>query len=45
MQIILLLIDVMHGVKETDGMLIKMLDSLKKSFMIILTKCDRGNIK
>ncbi len=32
----------MHGLKETDAMLIKMLKSYKKRFMLVYTKCDRA---
>ena len=42
-QVILVLIDVMHGVKETDAMLLKMLEQMKKTFMIVYTKSDRAN--
>lgn len=38
----MLLIDVMHGFKETDGMLIKMLNQMRKHFIIVLTKTDRA---
>ena len=33
----------MHGFKDTDGMLIKMLEQMQKQFMIVFTKCDRAN--
>jgi GTP-binding protein EngB required for normal cell division len=44
-QIVLILIDVMHGFKDTDGMIIKMLNQMQKNFMIVFTKCDRANNK
>jgi GTP-binding protein EngB required for normal cell division len=43
--VLLILIDVMHGFKETDGMLIKMIHQMQKTFMIVFTKCDRANNK
>lgn len=44
-QIILVLLDILHGVKDTDAMLLKMLKSLKKNFMLVYTKCDRAGSK
>jgi GTP-binding protein len=44
-QIILLLLDIKHGLKETDVMLLKLLKSLSKNFLIIYTKCDRASEK
>lgn len=41
-QLIMVLVDVMHGLKETDGMLIKMLKKYSKKFMIVYTKSDRA---
>jgi GTP-binding protein EngB required for normal cell division len=41
-QLILVLIDLMHGLKQTDIMLFDMLHSLKKNFMIVFTKSDRS---
>ena len=41
-QLIMVLVDVMHGLKETDGMLIKMLKNYSKKFMIVYTKSDRA---
>lgn len=35
----------MHGFKDTDGMLIKLLNQMQKTFMIVFTKCDRANTK
>ena len=44
-QLILVLLYIVHGLKETDGMLIKMLKSYKKRFMLVYTKCDRAKEK
>ena len=33
--------DITHGIKETDAILFKMLNNLKKQFMLVFTKCDR----
>jgi GTP-binding protein len=41
-QLIMVLVDAMHGLKETDGMLLNMLKKHKKSFMLVFTKCDRA---
>lgn len=41
-QLIMVLIDIMHGLKETDGMLLNMLNKHKKNFIMIYTKCDRA---
>jgi ribosome biogenesis GTP-binding protein YsxC/EngB len=44
-QLVMLLIDVLHGFKDTDGMLIKLLHQMKKNFLIVFTKCDRAKEK
>ena len=41
-QLIMVLVDVLHGLKETDGMLLNMLNQHKKAFMLVYTKCDRA---
>jgi len=41
-QLIMILVDVLHGLKETDGMLLNMLKQHKKPFMLVYTKCDRA---
>lgn len=41
-QLIMVLVDVMHGLKETDGMLLNLLKKHQKTFMIVHTKCDRA---
>jgi GTP-binding protein len=42
-QMIMVLIDAVHGFKDTDGMLIKMLNQMRKNFQIVFTKCDRAS--
>jgi GTP-binding protein len=44
-QQVMLLVDVCHGFKDTDGMIIKMLNQMKKQFIIVFTKCDRAQQK
>lgn len=44
-QMVMVLVDVLHGFKETDGMLIKLLQQMKKNFLIVFTKCDRAQEK
>ena len=41
-QLIMVLVDVLHGLKETDGMLLRMLKQHSKHFMLVYTKCDRA---
>ncbi len=41
-QLVLLLLDITHGLKNTDGMLIKLLKRYKKKYMLVYTKCDRA---
>jgi GTP-binding protein EngB required for normal cell division len=41
-QLIMVLVDIMHGLKETDGMLLNLLKKFKKNFMLVYTKCDRA---
>ena len=38
----MVLVDVLHGLKETDGMLLNMLKKQQKHFMLVYTKCDRA---
>ena len=37
------LLDISHGVKESDALLFQLLKSFNKQFMLIFTKCDRMN--
>lgn len=37
----LLLIDISHGLKETDALVFEMLSGLKKQFTVVFTKCDK----
>ena len=40
--LVLLLVDTLHGLKSTDGMLLQMLKQHRKSFMLVYTKIDRA---
>lgn len=40
----LCLFDCEHGLKNTDIQLIKMLEKLKKSYMLVATKSDKKNV-
>lgn len=42
-QLIMLLLDINHGLKDTDVMLMDMLKSLKKNFVLVFTKCDKSD--
>lgn len=37
----LCLVDAEHGFKDTDLSLLKYLDTMKKQYMIVYTKCDK----
>lgn len=41
-QLILVLVDILHGLKATDGMLLSMLKKYQKRFMVVFTKTDRA---
>lgn len=40
-QRILCLVDITHGIKQTDALVFEMLGGMKKNFQVIFTKCDK----
>jgi len=39
----MVLLDINHGIKKIDIMLLDMLESFKRNFIIVYTKLDRAN--
>jgi GTP-binding protein EngB required for normal cell division len=39
----MLLLDINHGIKKVDIMLMDMLQEFKRNFIIVFTKCDKAS--